>query len=162
MPEPAVINRPPLIDLAFVSPTAPTVKVNVNPECPSAPDFSVGVLDLDLEQTLKVRWFLDYDLRGDDPKTAPIADYNLEPTGQVAREDAAFLGDELLARLPSLGLHVLEVFVVEEEAVGDSGQPPRWRALIDCEARGNPPGCLHTHPALFRWAVEVEDTVCPT
>jgi len=156
------LNRPPLFDLSGILPRAPSLSANVNPLCPSAPEFSVEIIDLDVEQAVAARWFWDYDLDGDDPAQAPVRTQLLQPTGSPYRQSARLDPSDLLALFPEPGVHVLEVFIAEQDALElDSSVAPRWRAVRDCAGEGYPEGCVPTSPSLFRWAVSVEDVACP-
>ena len=161
-PTPVVhaINHPPIIDVSTVFPTDPVV--TVNKQCPSRNTFQLGIIDLDVDQPLAVRWLIDYDLSGQqfDP---PIVEYTIPPNanGDPMRF-AELAGSDLDLTQLTLGKPAtLEAFVVETGALApDSRQPPYWQKLRDCKAAGYPTGCIPSHPAVFRWTLDVKDQVC--
>jgi len=117
------------------------------------------VIDLDRDQSLRIMWFLDYDLGGEN-QDGPFRQERMELTG-TARRASTLLPSILSARFPSLGSHTLEAFVVEVNALSSSSATlPEWRATRDCEAEGFPLDCISTHPASFRWNVLVQDEQC--
>ena len=114
---------------------------------------------LDQAQALRVMWFLDYDLSGVGQE-GPFRQERVEETG-TPRRAATLAAPVLAARLPSVGPHVLEAFVIEEDALSaSSATVPEWRAMRDCQSEGFPSDCVSTQPASFRWSVLISDEQC--
>lgn len=154
------VNRPPAFDLEQIHPSEPVVHVNTG--CPEDPvSFEADVIDLDIGQELMALWFWNYDVRAEtaDDIRPPLS-RRVPPTGDTHRTLAPF---NLPARddpgLNAEGVHSLEVFVVESDALihGAGDEPPFYRHLRDCEAEGYPEDCVSTHPAVMRWTVVNSD-----
>jgi hypothetical protein len=119
----------------------------------------VRVIELDKDQSLRVMWFLDYDLAGEG-QDGPFRQDPIPVTG-TARRSASLDAAVVAARLPALGPHTLEAFVVEEDALSSSSsEVPQWRATRDCAAEGFPADCVSTHPASIRWTLDIHDEQC--
>ncbi|MDF1562630.1 MAG: hypothetical protein P1V51_06285 [Deltaproteobacteria bacterium] len=157
-PEPIYVNRPPAIDLVNVQPSAPVVQLYL--DCPEQTDlFTVRFIELDTDQLLSVRWFLDYDVSGQNG-AGFLQQRLVDPNGTVWRSDD-FDPADLVGEFSSPGVYVLEAFVVEVDALtGDDTDVPLFRATKDCAASGYPDDCISTHPASYRWVLDVRDEQC--
>lgn len=153
-------NRPPMIIARESEPSVAVVELNLR--CPEETGvFAVSVLDLDIDQKLEVRWFLDYDLAGLN-EDRPIVSTQAGLSGTAQRPRIELDPIRIKNEAPSIDRpHTLEVFIVESDALEpDSTVVPVDKALKNCEALEFPDDCVISLPATFRWTLDVKDEQC--
>ena len=161
------INRPPAIDLREVHPSEPVVRINTDCAGERQTEFWADVIELDIDQELLAYWFWNYDAGAEsaDLLRPPLDEHRVTQTGDTRRSIPSFhLPAHPGSDLNAEGVHTLEVFVVEEDALvrGRGEEPPFYRNLRDCGAEGYPDDCVSTHPAVMRWTIHnVAEGSCP-
>jgi hypothetical protein len=107
-------------------------------------DFSVVVEDLDVDDLLTVRWYLDYDNQN---PTGPYREFQLANNGEPQRGDRATLRINLRAAnspLSAPGVHLVEAVVADTRLVGRDPVPVS-RVVLDGGAVIINPGYVVTH-----------------
>lgn len=123
-------NLPPVIDKSSVSPNSSVVRVDSS--CRKEFSFSM-VTELDTDDMLYVRWYVDYDIIKNYQKSSVIAPLKKS----ITRGGDSFLLDIRNSILPNKAggsLHTIEVMVSDRPFVIDSAVAPAFKAI---EGGGN-------------------------
>jgi len=119
-------NRPPVIDKSTVTPTSPVVKVDST--CKK--DFSfTGVTELDIEDTLYVRWYVDYEYIKNYQKSSVIPSPAKKSITRGGDKFTLDLKNSILLNKSRGSLHTVEVIVSDRPFTADSTIPPPFKAI---------------------------------
>ena len=114
-------NRPPRIVETQVQPSNRIQTLGAG-RCEE--DFSVVVEDLDVDDLITVRWYVDYDAQTN--PTGPFREFQLANNGQALRGDQATLHVNLSAAnnpLSKPGTHLVEAVVSDTRLLGRNPAP---------------------------------------
>ncbi len=121
-----VNNRPPLINKSKISPDSPVVKIDSL--CKKEFGFS-EVTELDTEDMLYVRWYVDYEYIKNYQKGSVIPPPDKK---NIIRGGDSFILDLKNSILPSKSrgsVHTVEVILSDRPFLLDSTEPPPFKAV---------------------------------
>lgn len=119
-------NRPPVINKHTVNPGGPIVKLDSS--CKKEFSFS-EVTELDIEDTLYVRWYVDYDNIKNYQKSSVIPS---DDKKSIIRSGDSFTLDVRNSILPNKtrgSIHTVEVILSDRPFLFDSTIPPPFKAI---------------------------------
>ncbi|MET0402184.1 MAG: hypothetical protein ABW123_07250 [Cystobacter sp.] len=153
---PTARNNPPRIVENLVTPAFRIIRAHgAAPPC--ALEFSVFVEDPDVDDTILVRWYVDYDPAQPGP---PDWEETLLPDGKVRRDKSvriqAIFNSAQFSRLNTPGDHTVEVLVADRALLGREPQPDTY-VLPDGEILRDP-----GYSVTYAWFVNtVSGGQCP-
>ncbi len=124
-------NRPPVINKSTINPSTPVVKADAT--CKKEFSFS-EVTELDTEDMLYVRWYVDYEYLKNYQKSSIIQPANKSNITRGGDNFTLDLKNSILPNKSRGSIHTVEVIISDRPFVLDSTEPPAFKAI---EAGGN-------------------------
>ncbi|MCX7945170.1 MAG: hypothetical protein N2746_11750 [Deltaproteobacteria bacterium] len=129
MPEIKVLeanNRPPLINKARISPETPIVKIDSL--CKKEFSFS-EVTELDTNDMLYVRWYIDYEYIKNYQKSSVIPASDKKSITRSGDSFTLDIKNSILPHKSRGSIHTVEVILADRPFLQDSTEPPPFKAV---------------------------------
>lgn len=145
-------NRPPRILESTITPSR-LQSIGNGPHCKLS--FSFQVEDPDIDDTITVRWYVDYSTST--PNQPQVAEQVIEPSGRAQRNTSAEYTSSLGNvddPLHAVGTHLVEAVVADGPLVGHDTVLPHPTTTPDG-------GVNLSYIVTYGWTVEVAPEDCP-